>query len=77
MVAKDRIIKTNIYNCHNTLEERLAEQDGISFKAGIREVVDMLQVATVVPTSLPNTVWFSVTHDNYKKLFPDGKLLKV
>ena len=39
MEAKDRIVKTNEYNCHNTLEERLAEQDKISFKAGREEVV--------------------------------------
>jgi len=34
MEDKDRIIKTTEENCHNTLEERLAEQDRISFKVG-------------------------------------------
>lgn len=34
MEAKDRITKTTEENCHNTLEERLAEQDRISYKAG-------------------------------------------
>lgn len=34
MKAEERIVKTTEENCHNTLEERLAEQDRISFKAG-------------------------------------------
>jgi len=38
--AEDRIVKTTEENCHNTLEERLAEQDRISFKAGRQDVVD-------------------------------------
>ena len=40
---KDRIVKTDEENCHNTLEERLAEQDHISFKAGIKEVVEWIK----------------------------------
>ena len=37
MKAEDTVTKTTIYNCHNTLEERLAEQAEISFRAGIGE----------------------------------------
>ena len=37
MKAEDRVVKTTEENCHNTLEERLSEQDRISFKAGMRE----------------------------------------
>ena len=37
MKAKDTITKTTVYNCHNTLEERLAEQAEISFKADRKE----------------------------------------
>ena len=48
--AKDTITKTTIYNCHNTLEERLTEQAektwNIAFPAGKRkgrkEVVEEL-----------------------------------
>ena len=34
MEAKDTVTKTTVYNCHNTVEERLLEQAEISFKAG-------------------------------------------
>lgn len=37
METKNRIVKTTEENCHNTLEERLVEQDKISFKAGMEE----------------------------------------
>lgn len=43
MKASDTVIKTNEENCHNTLEERLAEQAELSFKAGIKEVVELLK----------------------------------
>ena len=39
MEAKDTIINTNTDNCHNTLEERLAEQAKVSFRAGMLEVL--------------------------------------
>ena len=34
MKAKNTVIRTTVYNCHDTLEERLAEQAELSFKAG-------------------------------------------
>ena len=34
MEARDTVTKTTEDNCHNTLEERLLEQAGISFKVG-------------------------------------------
>jgi len=37
MEAEGTVTKTNVYNCHNTLEERLLEQAEISFKAGKEE----------------------------------------
>ena len=40
MKAENRIVKTTEENCHNTLEERLAEQDRISFKAGYKEALE-------------------------------------
>lgn len=45
--AKSRIVKTNASNYYNTLEERLAEQDKISFRAGINEVVGWLLMRVV------------------------------
>ena len=38
--AKDRIVKTTEENCHNTLEERLVEQDRISFPAGEKQGIE-------------------------------------
>ena len=43
MEAKDRIVKTTEENYHNTLEERVAEQDRLSFKAGIKKVVEWIK----------------------------------
>ena len=39
MKAKDTITQTNEENCHNTLEERLAEQAEISFKMGYAQAL--------------------------------------
>jgi len=43
MRTKDRIVKTTEMNCHNTLEERLAEQDRISFEEGTNEVAEWVE----------------------------------
>ena len=37
MEAKNTVVKTTVYNCHNTLEERLLEQAKVSFKAGEKQ----------------------------------------
>ena len=37
MEANATVIKTNNYNCCNTLDERLLEQAEVSFKAGCQE----------------------------------------
>ena len=58
------------------LKEGIEKGENVGRKAGIKEVVDMFQVATIVPMSLSNTIWFSMSYANYKRLFPDGKLLK-
>jgi len=34
MKAEDTVIKTNIYNCHDLVDERVRDQAEISFKAG-------------------------------------------
>lgn len=39
---QETVTKTNAYNCHNTLEERLNEQARISYKAGIKKVEQSL-----------------------------------
>ena len=43
MGAKETVTKTTEENCHNTLEERLSEQKEISFKAGMKEVVEFAE----------------------------------
>ena len=53
MEAKDTVLETNIYNCHNTLEERLLEQAEVSFKAGIREVVEWIYEQIAFEAMLP------------------------
>ena len=45
-------------------------------KKVLGEILGMFQVATVVPSYLPDTVWLSMSYSNYKTLFPEGKLIK-
>jgi len=56
MSWQETIIKTNNYNCHNTLEERLNEQAEISYKAGIKELVEWFQARDKYQGNLTWTV---------------------
>ena len=58
MEAKDTVTKTTENNCYNTLEERLAEQDKISFTAGIREVVEWIERVSESYEENPNFAIF-------------------
>jgi len=44
--------------------------------AGYIKLEEVFDCVTVVPLSLPGTVWFSTSYDTYKRLFPDGKLMR-
>lgn len=71
MKAKDRIVKTTEENCHNTLDERLAEQDELSFPLGVEEGKKLCEVEIYAKYHKPLSGKLPlITKDRFKQIMP-------